>query len=322
MTHFAPPFVTRRRRGAALLTAMVIVVLVATLASAMVWQQWRAVQVEAAERARAQSAWLLNGLIDWARLILREDARTNQRITDLTAPWATPLAEARLSSFLAADKDNADDGPAAFLSGGITDAQAKYNLRNLLEGDKVAPAELVLLQRLFSSIGVAPALATLIAEGLRDAEAGNGTGVGAAVEAPLTPQRLSQLTWLGVDAASIARMQPFVVLLPSARTTVNLNTAPREVLASLIDGLDLAGAERLRLRAPFKAVDEAERVLGGRPLSLVEKARLGVASNYFELRGRLRVDDRVLEENALVQRTGNDVLVLQRERASGQDLGG
>ena len=63
-----------RQRGAALLTAMIIVALVATLAGSMVWQQWRAIQVEAAERARTQSAWILSGALDWARLILREDA--------------------------------------------------------------------------------------------------------------------------------------------------------------------------------------------------------------------------------------------------------
>ena len=51
----APATPTRRRqRGAALLTAMVIVTLVATLAASMIWQQWRAVQIEAAERSRAQ----------------------------------------------------------------------------------------------------------------------------------------------------------------------------------------------------------------------------------------------------------------------------
>ncbi|MBC7941516.1 MAG: general secretion pathway protein GspK, partial [Chitinophagaceae bacterium] len=98
----------RRQRGAALLTAMIIVTLVATLAAAMVWQQWRAVQVEAAERGRIQAQWILAGAVDWARLILREDARSNNTkdIDHLGEPWATPLAEAKLSSFLAADRDN------------------------------------------------------------------------------------------------------------------------------------------------------------------------------------------------------------------------
>ena len=61
-----------------------------------------------------------------------EDVRLDQdfvnrrfgRIDHLGEPWATPLAEARLSTFLAADKDNnVDSGPEAFLSGAISDAQ-------------------------------------------------------------------------------------------------------------------------------------------------------------------------------------------------------
>ena len=69
------PTPRRGQRGAALLMAMIIVSLVATLAVGMVWQQWQAVQVEAAERSQAQARWILNGALDWARLILREDAR-------------------------------------------------------------------------------------------------------------------------------------------------------------------------------------------------------------------------------------------------------
>ncbi|HVR51394.1 MAG TPA: type II secretion system minor pseudopilin GspK, partial [Pseudorhodoferax sp.] len=40
------------QRGAALLLAMLTVTLVATFAAAALWQQWRAVEVEQAERAR------------------------------------------------------------------------------------------------------------------------------------------------------------------------------------------------------------------------------------------------------------------------------
>ncbi len=111
---------------------MMIVTLVATLAAGMVWQQWRAIQVEAAERARAQAAWILNGALDWSRLILREDARTSKSVDHLGEPWAVPLAEARLSTFLAADREATDDAPEAFLSGWIVDAQSRYNLRNLV----------------------------------------------------------------------------------------------------------------------------------------------------------------------------------------------
>jgi general secretion pathway protein K len=137
---------TRPPRGAALLLAMIIMALVTTVAAGMVWQQTRAIQVEAAERARSQAGWILSGALDWSRLILREDLRAaNQRkspYTSLGDTWATPLDEARLSSFLAADKNNnADGGPEAFISGAIVDAQSRLNLRGLVDGaGKVVPA--------------------------------------------------------------------------------------------------------------------------------------------------------------------------------------
>lgn len=52
---------TLAQRGAALLAAMLTVTLVATFAAASLWQQWRAIEVETAERARVQAAWILVG---------------------------------------------------------------------------------------------------------------------------------------------------------------------------------------------------------------------------------------------------------------------
>ena len=166
----------RTESGAALLTAMIIVTLIASLAAGMVWQQYRAVQIEAADRARAQSAWILQGALDWARLILKEDARgTGQnpkKIDHLGEPWAVPLAEARLSTFLAADKNaEIDDGPEAFLSGTIEDPQSHYNLRALLSGATVDPLEQRVLERLCSQVNAPPGTAAVIIAGLRAATA-------------------------------------------------------------------------------------------------------------------------------------------------------
>ena len=154
-----------RQRGAALLTAMIIVALVATLAAAMVWQQWRAVQVEGAERARAQSGWILTGARDFAGLILREDLKGGGRSTTaLTEPWALPLQESRLSTFLAVDSANANDGPEAFLSGGLSDAQARFNLNNLLvTPGKIDPDALEVLKRLCENLNLDGSVANRIA---------------------------------------------------------------------------------------------------------------------------------------------------------------
>lgn len=307
-----------RQHGAALLTAMIIVTLVATLAAAMVWQQWRAVQVESAERARAQSAWILSGALDFARLILREDQRSG-RPTALTEPWATPLAESRLSTFLAVDKAQADDGPEAFLSGSIGDAQGRYNLTNLVTPAAgatpatVSRPELETLQRLCQLLGVETGVADRIAAGLLDALAPS-TGA-----APLLPRTVAQLSWLGVDPASVQALQPYVVLLPVA-TPINVNTASKEVLAAAIKGMDPASAERLiqiRQRTPFKDLPGfTAQVAAFAPLT----AKLDVRSSFFEVRGRLRLVDRVLVERSMVQRLPNgQINVLQRERIAGLD---
>ena len=297
---------------------MIIVVLIVTLASSMVWQQWRAVQVEVAERARAQSAWILSGALDWARLILREDARG--QVDHLGEPWAVPLAEARLSTFLAADKNNTDDGPEAFLSGSITDAQARYNVTNLVDvaQGKIEPLEFAAFERLCQNLGVDSSVASLIAGGLRDALAPAGSGTAAA---PLLPQSVAQLSWLGVDAASLELLTPYIVVLPVA-TPVNVNTASAEVLVAVIKGNDHATAERLlqvRQRAPFDDMTKfAAEVPSLAPLAA--RPQLSVNSSFFEVRGRLRLSDRVLEESSLVQRVqGRQVDVLRRERVASRE---
>ena len=322
------------QRGAALLTAMIIVVLIVTLASSMVWQQWRAVQVEVAERARSQSAWILSGALDWARLILREDARPRPgalaNIDHLGEPWAVPLAEARLSTFLAADKDNTDDGPEAFLSGSITDAQARYNVTNLVDQAKgiVDPTESAAFERLCQNLGVDSSVALLVANGLRDALAPAGSG-NAGASAPLLPQSVAQLSWLGVDAASLELLAPYIVVLPVA-TTVNGNTASAEVLVAVIQGNDHATAERLlqvRQRTPFEDLPKfwaQVPALEPKPqpgaTTPPRPPNLGVNSSFFEVRGRLRLADRVLEEVSLVQRVqSRQVDVLRRERVASRE---
>jgi general secretion pathway protein K len=323
-----PRSTRRRQRGAALLLAMLILTLVATLASGMVWQQWRAIQVESAERARTQSAWILSGALDWARLILREDARTGGA-DHLGEPWAVPLAEARLSTFLAADRDNNSaaetDEIEAFLSGSITDAQARWNLRRLIDAaGVVAPAELRVLQRLCEQAGLPSDSAERVALALRRAWAApTAAGAGAAPEeAGIAPQRLAELVWLGIDADTLRRLEPWVTLLPGADTKVNVNTAAAEVIAAAVDGMSLGSAQRLlqeRQRTPLRDLmaQPARAYFPVDPKTNLDG--VGVSSRYFIVQGRLRLGDRVLEQRSLIERRQLDMVVLARERINLRD---
>lgn len=295
---------------------MIIVALVATMASAMIWQQYRAVQVEAAERARAQAAWILAGALDFAKLILKETA--GGQYTALNGTWAAPLAESRLNSFLAVDKSNADDGPDAFLSGSITDAQGKFNVFNLVQSDQGAPQIDVgnrkALEKICDLAGVETGVATRIAEGLLGAVS-NSTGKSTGGSAFLMPGTISQLTWFGIDKSAIDALRPYVILLPQI-TPVNVNTAPKEVLRAIVEGLDAASAELLvqkRQRTPFTDPEDFKKQLpeGSKPLSI------DVKSTFFEVSGRLRTADRVLVEQSLLQRMPNGkTKVLQTTRTA------
>lgn len=232
---------------------------------------------------------------------------------------------------MATDKSNTDDAPDAFLSGRIVDAQSRFNLRNLMDGGgggttvtAQASRELTSLRRLCANVDVAPSIADLIAQGLQDASSTTSAGAsGKSANAPLLPKRVSQLAWLGVDPEALRRLEPYLVLLP-VRTTVNINTAPREVLAAVIPGLDLGSAERLvqyRQRTPFKKYEDIQAQLPGAAQDLQDL--VNVNSNFFEIRGRLRLEDHVLEQRSLVQRLSSPrrVIVLSTERVNMREGG-
>ena len=303
-----------RQGGAALLAAMLTVTLVATFAATALWQQWRSVEVEAAERTRIQSAWILLGALDWSRLILIEDGRAGGA-DHLAEPWAVPLEEARLSTFLAADRnvtqiDDAGGGEEAFLSGQIIDLQSRLNLANLVSGDTVNEAALAQFERLLAQLGLPPAELTALVQALRQAQAPGNENT----DAPLMPQSPSQLAWLGLAPRTLALLAPHITLLPE-RKPVNLNTAGAEVLMATLRGLDRAGADRImavRQMQPFRSVDDVKKLLGEQ--IEVSGSEHGVASSYFEVHGRLRMGPTVVQERSLVRRMGLEATTVWRER--------
>ena len=309
---------TKRQRGAALLAAMLTVALVATFAAGALWQQWRAIEIEGAERQRTQARWLLTGALDWARVILREDARASDASapTDhLAEPWAVPLQEARLSSFLAALPDGTgntvDDNTLAqqvLLSGQITDAQGRMNVNNLLQGNQLNSRSVIAFERLFNALDVPITQLNLLTQGLIAAQRQSN-------DAPVMPQRVAQLGWLGLSPQALQVLTPYITLLP-AGTPINLNTASVPVLYASVPNLSLSDAQRLvqlRERQHWATVDAFQKALG-RPIGI--DTSHSVNSRYFEVFGQLRMPQTILQERSLLQREGQELKVLWRESGS------
>ncbi|WDD95818.1 type II secretion system minor pseudopilin GspK [Burkholderia sp. FERM BP-3421] len=163
------------QRGVAIISALLVVALAAILVSGMLWRQQ--VQVRRIENQRliAQAQWVARGALDWTRMILRSEGDTSPTVTYLGGIWAVPIAKTKLSEFLGRiGAPGAQDATDTYLSGSIEDAQAKFNLRNLVTSP--APGKLQLnalqvqtFQRLLTSLGLDSQLAKTVARHMRKA---------------------------------------------------------------------------------------------------------------------------------------------------------
>jgi len=274
---------------------------------------------------------LLLGALDWARIILREDARSGNADapTDhLAEPWAIPLQEARLSTFLAANSNSSAGNKSvtngsstssntlsedafsqeAYLSGQIIDLQARMNVGNLLQGNQIDLKSLQAFERLFEALSLPTAQLNTLVQGLVAAQLQKDG-------APLLPQRVSQLTWLGLTPQTLNSLAPYITVLPS-RTPVNLNTAPPVVLYASVAALSLTDAKRLsdqRAQNPWSGLDAFQKAVG-KPVSV--DGTHSVNSRFFEVVWRLRMPATSLLERSVVQRDQVDVKVLWRDSGS------
>ncbi|QEZ48148.1 type II secretion system minor pseudopilin GspK [Cupriavidus oxalaticus] len=300
---FRPGFARRRARGAAVVTALLMVTLAVVVVSGMLWRQQ--VQIRAIENQRllAQATWIERAAVDWARLILRDDQRRTN-VDQLGEPWAVPIAETRLSDFLGASLRTDVAGETSFLSGRILDAQARFNLANLViwtatagqgRAASVDPAAEAAYRRLLQTVGLNPQLAESTARAmLQAAQGGSGSGDGGGRAAPRPLDSVQGLLSLpGYTPEMVAVLEPFVTVLPE-RTLVNANTAEAEVLAAVIDKLPLERARELvrqRDRAYFNNIGNVQTQLAA-VAPQADSASLAnmidVRTHYFLVYGLVR----------------------------------
>jgi general secretion pathway protein K len=192
------------------------------------------------------------------------------------------------------------------------------NVMNLIEEGQVSPAALARFAALFDRLGLPLVELQSLARQLQAAVQAQSTDkVKANAQTvpgvALVPQYTEQLVWLGLSPGTLAALQTHITVLPES-TPVNLNTASAEVLSASVPGLDMAMARQalaLRERGHWGSLNAAQEALGAAGRQLNEKQH-SVQSRYFEVLGRMRIDEVVQQERALVRRDGNQVRMLWR----------
>ena len=297
-----------RQRGVAVITALLLTTLAITIVSSLFWQQQVQVRSIENQRLQLQNEWILRGALDWAALILREDAKYSS-VDNLDEPWAVSLAETRLDQYVENDRADTDVADAT-LSGGISDAQARYNLTNLSLDGTINPAEVAAFERLLDNAkldpGLAQATADAIAASIKKPAA---TAADSGVQSGPQTMKLAQVNDLlavpGFSPEMLDRIKELVIFLPRA-TPINVNTAPAEVLAARIDTLTLSDAATLvanRKTASFRDIGDFKNRLQGKHLTVPDNL-ISVTTNYFLVNGKVRMSRAGLAMQALIERNG------------------
>ena len=168
-----PPANARRQRGAAIISALLVVTLSAILVAGVLWRQQVQIRRIQNQRLMSQALWVSRGAVDWTRLILRSEADTAPTVTYLGGIWAVPIAKTRLSDFLGkVSEADAAEGAQTYLSGSIEDAQARFNLRNLISVPapgllQIDQTEAAIFARLLALLGLDGGLAKTVAIRMR-----------------------------------------------------------------------------------------------------------------------------------------------------------
>ncbi|HEY0665525.1 MAG TPA: type II secretion system minor pseudopilin GspK [Gallionella sp.] len=333
----------KRQRGVAVITALLLTTLAITIVASLFWQQQVQVRSIENQRLQLQKQWVLRGALDWAALILREDAK-HSSVDTLDEPWAVPLADTRLDQFV--ENGAADEVPDAALSGGISDAQARYNLTNLCPDGTINHAEVAVFARLLDSVKLDPELAEATAQAMaamhtpvqannsiqpvQPPAAGNEQEQAAANAFAMAQRAIreaaarngslpaTQLTGLfnhpsdllavpGFSPTMLEKLKGLVIFLPRA-TPVNVNTAPAEVLAARIDGLTLSAANSLvqtRSQASFRDLADFKNRLPVKSYP-AQNNEVSVTTNYFLIDGKVRIRRASLEAQTLIERSGSN----------------
>ncbi|WP_460948785.1 type II secretion system minor pseudopilin GspK [Pseudomonas marginalis] len=302
-----------KQRGMAIISALLIAAVVAVIAAGMLTRQSVFTRSLEAQQSRLQGSAVLLGGLETSRQLLW-DARRKEAPTRRDQAWAQPIKSAL---------------PGAGFDGRLEDQQGKFNLRNLIAGERVNARQLRSFEQLCAMLGIEAGVAQRISQRVIAAyprqehsqstpqnrfNSGRATSPDAnANPVPATRPMLRSLDDLrgiqGVNERVLARLAPYVSVIPVS-TWVNSNTASAEVLAAVVPGLSLTQAQALvaerdrgqwfinrgdflnRLRAPQLSVDDLD---------------VGITSEWFLLHGYARRDKRRVRVDALLYRSENDM---------------
>ena len=296
----------RAERGMALVLVLGLVAIISAWAATAAYRDM--IAVRRAENAQdwlqawqtAVSGWML------ARHVLREDARMGTR-DDLQEAWARPAPPLPVGH--------------GQVVGRIVDAERFLNLNDLVdERGRVRVAEYRRLQRVFTTLGLDPALVDALADWMDADDLPYGPGGAEQAAYADQPYRVKNaplddwqelLLVRGFDAKVLHRLARVACVAPSPAggTPVNVNTAAAEVLMALFPAMRQEDAARVIAGRPY---DDLSALRAQPWSSSGDWGRLRVRSELFFVRVEADVGRARVRQEYLVRRRQDRIELLDR----------
>lgn len=321
---------SKHQTGVALLSVLLTMSIAMILVAGMTDSFRYRLRSTSAMQNNEQAWWYALSGEELAIKALLQDLKDDPKVTHLGQYWASDRVTFPIG-----------DG---FISGGMTDAQACFNLNSLHQEDSESgekAGSLKVFQSLLEHLEIESYSAEQIAEATRDwvnesltPVSGRGAGDDHYQSLPVSylaanTQMRDVSEWravMGVSPVIAQRLLPYLCVSPAMDLAINVNTISEdhpELLAALFAGeLSVSQAEDLLSARPRNGWPALDDFLQDSVLSNTHtgnaKNRMVIHSEYFEVDTQVESGSATLNMRSLLWRKGENEVVVIRRRPSSQ----
>jgi general secretion pathway protein K len=292
--------------GFALVLTLVVTALMVAVAVEMIHQVYVDTSLSRSFRDGQQASILAESGVTGAAKLL-QTGLSGRSYTSLTDAWSAPI---KLQ----------DDAGSIEIQ--LTEESGKINLNSLVQPNgSYDDLTASMLKRLGKRYQMPEDIWSALADWIDSDDLPRSGGVESSFYRSLKPgysarngklATIKELTLVnGFTAKRFGDLLPFVTIYSDQAgapvATININTAPKEVLSALDDRIDERMAERIiaeRRLQPFKSTAELSRVPGLDTIAIGLVGRVSVKGNLFHINCVARSKDAVRTVEAVVRMTG------------------
>ncbi|MDD2364612.1 MAG: type II secretion system minor pseudopilin GspK [Desulfuromonadaceae bacterium] len=293
--------------GFALIMTLVVTALMVAVVVEMVHQVYVDTSLSRGFRDGQQASILAgSGAEGGAQLLQR--GLSDRSYTSLTDPWAKPV---RL------------DSETGSLEITFSEESGKVNINALVQPNgEFEPFTLGVLKRLGERLQLSDEIWGAVADWIDSNDLPRSGGVESPYYRTIKPpynasnaklMTLSEISLIkGITPELAVKMRPFLTTFSdqpgSPLSTININTAPKEIIEALDDRIDERMAERIieeRGLQPFKSTAELSRVPGLDTVAIGLVGKISVKGNLFKIRAISKVKDSGRTVEAIVRLSGS-----------------